>query len=109
MHRAIALLRVHQFARRDAGDLIAKRANRTRQHAERTGGNFDGGDVRLGGVEQDRRNPIARATVEQRLVDERSGVSTRVTARSTTPFASFGSCICSQTATRWPIATSLRM
>ena len=73
MHRAIALLRVHQFARRDAGDLIAKRANRTRQHAERASGNFDGGDVRLGGIEQDRRNPIARATVEQRLVDERSG------------------------------------
>ena len=36
------------------------------------------------------------------------GVTTRTTARSTTPFASFGSWICSQTATRSPCSTSLR-
>jgi len=36
------------------------------------------------------------------------GVTTRTTARSTIPFASFGSCICSQIATFRPSLMSFR-
>jgi hypothetical protein len=55
----------------------------------------------------DRDQPVGRARVEQRLLGQRAGVTTRTIARSTTALeprflASAGLSVCSAMATRWP-------
>ena len=68
----VALLGVHDLARRDARDLVGEEPDGAGQHAERAGRDLDGRDMRLGAVDGHGRDAVRGAGVEQRVVDERA-------------------------------------
>ena len=95
-----------------ADKLIDRMFDGNTAKSESTGGQFRHGDVDDGVSRvlpgHDGGNFVGDGVVEQAVVDEVPGVMTRVTARSTTPFASLGSWTCSHTATRNPCSISRR-